>query len=447
MSTLPFEQQPVNLYASGLINSDIPTDPVDGSFLDFIAIIDDCQTIRFKRGWYQPGDFELTINKNTNYAGLFERKRIIQIGTDVHKCGVIESVENKIGPTGALSELITVKGRELTSYLDRRNILPPAGQAYYALASTTPAETVIKTILDSSLGPGASANRKDANLTIEANAALGNAYVLSARYDNLLTIVGNCCLATNSGVFAYLNHTTKKWVFGFSLGINRTTSQSTNSQAVFSTDRETVLKSSMKDVDTGFKNLAFVGGQGEGENRTIITAPSIEPTGIDRREMFVDARDLTLAASLLNRGLQKLAENQFVKFISSDVLAYSQLIYQQDYDVGDQVTIIQFGQTQDAFITSAEEYWANGVYNLTIGFDRSSPTLPSQVSGALSQIQKTLNATEFVNQQAVIMEYEPVIVLDYTLTAGRNGVSFSDVTIAPGVTVTIPTGYDWRIRP
>ncbi len=438
-TTLPFEQQPVNLYASGVDG--------DGTFLDFIAVIDDCQTIRFKRGWYQPGDFELTINKNTNYAPLFQRKRIIQIGNDVTKCGVIESVVNQVGPTGALSELITIKGRELTSYLDRRIVAPPSGQAYYSLPSTTPVETVIKTIVNASMGPGASANRQVAQLTIQTDTAGGDAYVLSARYDNLLLLVGNACLATSSGVFAYLDHANKKWVLGWSAGINRTAGQSVNQRAIFSTDRETVLTAKLTDVDTGFKNFAAVGGQGEGAARTVVTVPTVEPTGIDRREMFVDARDLTTVPALTNRGLQKLSENQFVKFLESDVLAFSQLIYGQDYNIGDEVTIQQFGQSQDQFITSAEEYWAANTYNLKIGFDKSSPTLPGQVAQALSQVQKTLNSTEFVNQQAVMMEYQPVISADYTISSKRNGVSFTPVTVDPGVTVTIPVGYEWRVRP
>lgn len=383
---LPFEQTPINVYQSGLGG--------DGTFLSLAAVVDDYQTLRFKRGWYQPGDFQITINKNSHYASAFQRKRIIQLGDNVYKCGVIESVENYIGPTGAGSELITVSGRELTSFFDRRIVYPPSGESYFTLSSTTPVETVIKTLVYYSMGAGAAANRQVSEMTVETDTGAGDNYVLSARYDNLLTLISNACLATNSGVFVYLDHANAKWVLGWGLGVDRTTSQTTNPQAVFSTDRETVLDATLKDVDTGYKNFALVGGQGEGALRTIVSVPASEPTGIDRREMFVDARDLTVSASLTNRGLQKLAENQFVTFLTSDVLAYSQLIYGRDYDVGDNVTIQQFGLTQNSYITSAEEYWTKGAYNLSVGFDRSSPTLPSQVSGALNQVTKTLNATE-----------------------------------------------------
>lgn len=382
-----FEQTPINVYASGLDG--------DGSFLDFVAIVDDYETLQFQHGSYFPGAFTITINKNTLYALEFQRKRIIQLGSDTTKCGVIEEVTSEVGPDGAASEIITVKGRELTSYLDRRIMVPPAGQAYYSLASSTPAETVIKTAVYDQLGAGATdADRRDANLTIETDLAQGDAYVLSSRYDSLLQVVSNCALATFSTAYVYLNHTTKKWVLAFTLGIDRTTGQTTNEQAVFSTSRETVLTATLKDTEQSYKNMAYVGGQGEGAARTIVTVPTSEPTGIDRREMFVDARDLTLTPSLENRGLQKLSENQYVKFISSDVLAYSQLIYGTNYNVGDKVTIEQFGETNDVYVTSAEESWKKGAYNLKVGFDRSAPTLTNQVSSILNQTTKTLNATE-----------------------------------------------------
>src|SRR6478736_6756248 len=128
--SLPFEQKPIRIYASGLINSDVPTDPIDGAFLDFIAEVDDYATLRFTKGI--AGPFEITINKNTLYSQEFQRKRIIQLGDDVYKCGVIESVENVIDRSGAASEVLTIKGRELTGWLDRRYIDPPAGQAFYS---------------------------------------------------------------------------------------------------------------------------------------------------------------------------------------------------------------------------------------------------------------------------------------------------------------------------
>jgi hypothetical protein len=417
---MSLEQTPIQIYASGIDG--------DGAFLDLIAVVDDYATLRFTKGI--AGAFEITINKNTLYAQEFQRKRIIQLGDDNYKCGVIESVQNEVGPGGAASEIVTIKGRELIGWLDRRYVEPPTGQAYYSLPATTPAETVVKSLIDDSMGPGATnSDRIDSNLVIETDATTGDAYVLSARYDNLLQVVANCCLATNSRVFGYLDHTAKKWKIGFSLGLDRTSGQSTNARAIFSTTRETVESAKLIDTEQSYKNVALVAGPGEGAARATLLVPtSGAATGIERREMFVDARDLTLTASLENRGLQKLSENQYVKFLTGSVLAYSQLRYGTDYDVGDEVTVEQFDQTQDSFITSVEEYWAAGQYKLTVGFDKSSPTISTQTSGALGQIQKTLNADERLAQE------------------GTSG-AFSPFDIASGGIVAVPMDYRLIVEP
>jgi len=46
---------------------------------------------------------------------------------------------------------------------------------------------------------------------------------------------------------------------------------------------------------------------------------------------------------------------------------------------------------------------------------------------------------------SIIAESSQVISSNYTLSAGKNGMSLGSVTINTGVTVTIPTGQRWRI--
>lgn len=46
---------------------------------------------------------------------------------------------------------------------------------------------------------------------------------------------------------------------------------------------------------------------------------------------------------------------------------------------------------------------------------------------------------------SVISEADITIAANYTLTAGKNGLSISPVTLADGVTVTVPTGAVWLI--
>ena len=52
---------------------------------------------------------------------------------------------------------------------------------------------------------------------------------------------------------------------------------------------------------------------------------------------------------------------------------------------------------------------------------------------------------ETKNQMSVIMEYQPLISANYTLSSGSNGVSAETVAVASGVTVTVPSIFSWRI--
>jgi len=393
--SLPFEQKPVYVFS-------------DSPFATLVAVADDYQTLRFKRGWYSPGDFELTINKNTLYASQFVKGRIIRVGDDNTKVGYIDDITNNVGPEGALSEIISVRGHELTQWLDRRDILPPTGDAYYELPNATPAETVVKDIIRDNLGSGAAVARQDTDLTVATDLGRGSNYKLSSRYNNLLKEVSDCLLATNSGIYVTLSPTTNKWTIEYSVGTDRTAT------VVFSTDRETTLRASLRDADIAYKNVATVAGQGEGADRTIRTVwDGSEPTGRARREMFVDARDLTLTASLDARGAQKLAENQFEQYLKVDALAYSQVKYGVDYFVGDKVTVSQFGVTQQVYITSAEESWRPGDYGLSLGFDRSPPTLTGQVSGIAGTAVQTLARIDPTVASSVIYAYIDDRTVDY----------------------------------
>ena len=66
-----------------------------------------------------------------------------------------------------------------------------------------------------------------------------------------------------------------------------------------------------KDVSE-YKNCAIVAGQGEGANREIVIVND-NLSGQDRKELFVDARDIEDGTNLADRGKSKLAENTIIE--------------------------------------------------------------------------------------------------------------------------------------
>lgn len=429
---MSFEKTPLYIYKSGQSG--------DGAFLDPVSVLDAYEALSYTHGHYYPGIFELTTNKETSHVSDLIVGRILRIGEDDTKSVIINAITKAMDQTG--NTILRVTGKETWSILERRIILP-SGAAYFTTTTTTPVETGIKTLIATYAGPAATVvGARLSKLNIVADSARGLAYAFSERFSNVLEAVSKALLATNSGLTVTLNHTTKKWDLDWTAGTDRTAT------VILSSKFNTAQKAVVSESDASLRNLVIAAGQGEGVNRNVrLSYDTTEPTDMDRREIFRDMRDLSTDSSIDQRAAQVLSEQSYTKTIEVYPLAYSRVVYGRDYAVGDKITFDELGTNQQAWITSATEQWKTGSYDLKLGIDKAPATIGGQVN-ALSVAQaQALATTEFVNQQAVIMEHEPVISADYTLTAGRNGVSFSPVLEAPGVTVTIPAGYDWRIRP
>lgn len=114
------------------------------------------------------------------------------------------------------------------------------------------------------------------------------------------------------------------------------------------------------------------------------------PTGLSRREIWIDARDLQsdsdpdnpltpeeYRAVLTNRGKGKLAEKQLVRSFSSKVRTYNPT-YQigEDYQTGDIITVIDecLGLTVDAVVQAVERSVGKDE-DLVLTFGYGQPTV------------------------------------------------------------------------
>jgi len=271
---------------------------------------------------------------------------------------------------------------------------PLSGDEYYTINNS--AETVMKTLVSQNGGPtDADASRKFSLLEIDTDADLGSTYLLKTRYTStVLAECSACSLATGTGFYIYLDLTNKKLRFQTAQGLDRSASQSVNPRAIFSTDYDTLKSATLDDNDSNYRNLAVVAGQGEGTARVIreVYAGSSEPTDLDRREMFVDARDLPTTGELDTRGAQKLEELSTIITADGAPLAYSPLVYGTDYDLGDIATLEVYDVARNVRITSVKESWAPLAYSIDMTFDRMPQTIQSQIYNAVSDMKKSIDA-------------------------------------------------------
>lgn len=115
-----------------------------------------------------------------------------------------------------------------------------------------------------------------------------------------------------------------------------------NDPVVFSLELNN-LKELFYDMDaTQECTVAIVAGEGEGVNRKVIEVGDTAASGIDRMELYVDARDLQDAtdAELTQRGLERMEDHKEFTSFDCTLLDSAAQGYGKKFFLGDYVTVI-----------------------------------------------------------------------------------------------------------
>lgn len=134
-------------------------------------------------------------------------------------------------------------------------------------------------------------------------------------------------------------------------------------------------------------------GEGEGSSRIIVSVDIRESLQEERREIYVDARDLqstymdesgverTYTPSqykelLKQRGREKLAEYEVLESVNSDVDPNANLVYRQDFDLGDLCTYRYTDVNIECIkrITEIQEVYEGSEQTLSVVFGSEGST-------------------------------------------------------------------------
>ncbi len=328
------------------------------------------RTLIWVRRYQQPGCFELHVS--TDYFPLLNSGRYLY-RNDAEELGVIDEVNYSQDENG---------GRQAYAKGNFAEILLAARVIETVTALAGSVEMAMRALVERTAISPSDADRKIKHLRLGELSGISGSLDTQATGDNLsdkLYEIGNAQEISHRVRYDYL---TNDLAFEVWQGKDRRDSQEVNSWAIFSNSFYNIRNVVYNRNSSQYKNFAYVAGSGEGLERVIVTVDLRQP-GEERRELWVDARDLqqkdgnnnpislsAYRAQLVQRGREKLAEYRKVETVNSGVDAKANLVYKKDFDLGDYCTYIntEINVATDKRITEIMETYEGGKEELAVTF-------------------------------------------------------------------------------
>lgn len=306
--------------------------------LNKIKLLEIYRSFIWTNRYFTPGDFELYTPATKDLLNTLRRGYYIVRDDDLTQCMIIANFE--VTTDIENGDYITITGQSLKSILNRRII-------WTQTVLNGNVETAARQLVtDNAINPSVTA-RKIPPLVL--GDTIGLTQTINAQYtgDNLgetLTAIGQ---TYGIGYDVLLDLENKQFKFVLLQGKNRTYAQNVNPPVVFSNEFENLLTTDYAYNSDEYKNVALVAGEGEGTARKTATIGTA--SGLDRYELFVDARDVSsnngeISANeytnlLVERGAQGLAETVITESITGEVEANYTYKLNVDYFLGDIVEV------------------------------------------------------------------------------------------------------------
>lgn len=251
--------------------------------LDVIAIVDVYESIIWTERYYEYGDFELYTAMTQDLLNYIKTDNYIQrVGSD--RVMIIEEI--RIDTDSETGNHITITGRSLESILDRRVI-------WSQTTISGNLQNGIKKLVNENIISPSKEERKISNFIFkDSTDSQITGLTVEAQYtgDNLYDVISKVCEEKSIGFKVSLNEN-KQFVFELYAGADRSYEQTNYPYVVFSPNFDNIINSNYLESKENLKNVALVGGEGEGTARKYLAIGNT--SGLDRRELFVDARDIS----------------------------------------------------------------------------------------------------------------------------------------------------------
>lgn len=304
-----------------------------------IDVMDTFESVIWTDRYSAYGDFELYTSTDENVIKNLKEDYYLWSNHSEHVM-IIE--DRKIMSDVENGNRFLVTGSSLESLLNRRIVWSQINLDGYI-------QDQIKRLITANIINPSDPTRKISNFIFEET---DDPYITSitiqAQFtgDTLYDAIKKLCDSVNIGFKITLNDS-NQFVFKLYSGVDRSYDQNTNPYVVFSPNFENIINSNYYESKASYKNVALVAGEGEGTSRRTVTIGEESATELLRRELYVDARDISSTTSsgnlstsqydylLRQRGFEKLSEKKITQTFDGQVESTQMYRYGEHFFMGD----------------------------------------------------------------------------------------------------------------
>ena len=335
---------------------------IRSSDLAVVGIIDTAKSIIWHSKYFGVGDFEIYAQATPENVALLQAGYYVTRPDDL-EVGIIEEIS--IAANEQDGAMITASGRFAKSLLDRRLIYKLAGKVNTPTILRGNVETAVRRVItENAIACPFDSRRNIPVLALGAVAGLpqiivdenGAAAQKQVSYENLLDYTDALLQEYGLAATVILDEEAGKLLYVIYAGADRSVDNAAgNDPIVFSKDFDNLTSSSYQYNAATEKNVALIGGAGEGVERFYSIVAGAQG-GLQRREMWVDASSLNrtykddsdeektysdaeYSAMLNAAGKQSLAAHVTTEQFDSTLdIQHSMWQYNRDFALGDIVT-------------------------------------------------------------------------------------------------------------
>lgn len=387
--------------------------------LRFLGEIHDASSVIWTKRWSTYGDFEIHLDKPDP---LFENGNYVMLNHDPYKCGVIEyDQDDGDGYQYNSTEDYVVKGYSLLFLLYHRITVPTSANDGYLVWNNKPAEDIMYELVDGQVIHPLGTKRVIPHFEAAANQHRGKKMTFRSRLKYLPDELYELSIESGLGVAVRFDPVGKRFIFEVLEGVDRRrtglgTEINPNSY-IFSRRNRKVKKHTYTHDTSSFKNMAYIGGQGDGDDRTIVTIYD-DLSGLNRREAFIDARDIAdeeenenTNTALVDRGKTKLTTD------FREVINYEYEAETEDYmvlwDLGDTCTYIDDKKqiTLHQQVTEVQETHEDGQLKIdpTFGYTENSVSKSLASVTQATIVERTGISAKFTQLYADYAEIQTIV--------------------------------------